>query len=245
MIRFESVKKSFKVGHWPRRQIKNVLNGFSFDAHPGEILGLIGRNGSGKTTSFKILAGLEHPDSGHIEIGGYNPVTEARNVRKLLALLPENPNFSRVISGRDALLEYGILYGLSKSSLLHRIDELTEQLGARELLQMTGAMYSRGQAVRMALVRTLIPKEANYLVLDEPTVGLDFETARTVRNFIIDSAKQGKTIVLATHLLGDIRTLCTRVTGLQDGQTVNESEVLNWLNIEEKELEKDEVRKTS
>jgi ABC-2 type transport system ATP-binding protein len=237
MINIQNVHKSFKEGNWPFLKQKPVLKGISLNIKPGEILGIIGKNGAGKTTLFKLLAGLEKPTQGIIEVNQLDVVKYTSEVRKLIGFLPEKPAFSRVRTGYESLAEYGALFGLTGNLFQEKLNYLSEIFDAKDLLSMNGKEYSRGQAVKMALIRTFLNNNAQYLVLDEPTVGLDFKTAHNVRKVILQAKKEGKGVLLATHIIHDIETLCTQVVGLKDGLLLNQNETLSWIYDEKLEQE--------
>jgi ABC-type multidrug transport system ATPase subunit len=236
MINIQNVHKSFKEGSWPFLKQKPVLKGISLIIQPGEIVGIIGKNGAGKTTLFKLLAGLEHATQGTIEVNQLDVVKHTSEIRNLIGFLPEKPAFSRIKTGYESLVEYGALFGLIGHEFKEKLNYLTKIFDAKDLLTMNGKAYSRGQAVKLALIRTFL-NDAQYLVLDEPTVGLDFKTAHNVRKIILQAKKEGKGVLLATHIIHDIETLCTRVVGLKNGVLLDQNKTLSWIHEEKMEQE--------
>jgi ABC-2 type transport system ATP-binding protein len=191
-----------------------ALNDLSLDIHPGEMFAIVGPNGSGKTTTLKILTGLLFPTSGAATIFGRR-LTDME-VKRRIGFMPEAPYFYDHLTGDELLTYYAGLFGLSKSLREQRIDELLTLVGMQERRAMPLRQYSRGMLQRIGLAQALINDPA-LLILDEPTSGLDPIGAHQIRALISELRSRGKTILLCSHLLNEVEAMCDRVGVLHRG----------------------------
>ena len=194
-------------------------------------MGLVGANGAGKTTTFRILSGLEPWDSGDVLVNGVSARNAPQWVREHVGILLEKHGFHK-IPGRLVLEQTGLCMGLTLAQARSRAQELTEQLDMAGFVDQMADKYSRGQLGRLGIARMMV-SPAPVLIFDEPTVGLDFNSADRVRKFIRACARNGHTVLLATHLLGDIKMLCDSVVGLEHGLRVEQDTVDGWLRAQE------------
>lgn len=231
MVVFDNVVKVYPASWWGQTKRKDVLKGVSFTANPGQIMGLLGANGAGKTTAFRILAGLERWDGGDVIVNGCSARSNPQWVRQNVGILLEKHGFHK-ISGRLVLEQTGLCMGFDLKRARLRAQELVEQLDMASFIEHTADKYSRGQLGRLGIARMMVDP-APVLIFDEPTVGLDFASADRVRKFIRSCASNGHTVLLATHLLGDIKTLCDQVVGLEHGVVVSSDTVNQWLRSQE------------
>lgn len=231
MVVFDNVVKTFPASWWGQTKRKDVLKGVSFEAKPGEIMGLLGANGAGKTTAFRILAGLERWDSGDVIVNGCSVQSDPQWVRQNVGILLEKHGFHKM-SGRLVLEQTGLCMGFDLKQARLRTQELIDQLDMAEFVDHTADKYSRGQLGRLGIARMMVDP-APVLIFDEPTVGLDFASADRVRKYIRSCASQGHTVLLATHLLSDIKTLCDHVVGLEHGLVASPETVTQWLRSQE------------
>lgn len=209
----------------------HVLQGFSFEAKQGQVSGLIGPNGAGKTTFFHIVMGFLQQDAGVIQYGDktfdpLNPKTFSPS--DVVTLLPEHPHIPKYESGWDVLKEYGLYCGLSPEETLVRLQEINTRLPLSSFWERPSLRYSRGQAGMISLARAFM-KPKPIIILDEPTIGLDFEVATSVRHWIRELAQEGHTVIVSSHVLSDIKNLADSVTGLREGSHVSFSEVQAWM----------------
>lgn len=194
-----------------------AVDGISFDVALGEVFGLLGPNGSGKTTTVRLLNGLLPPSGGQARVFGLDPSAQGGQVRRKTGVLTETPALYERLSARENLTFFGTLAGLPEPNLSRRVDEMLAFFGLTERATDKVETYSKGMKQRLALARALI-HEPPLLFLDEPTSGLDPESAQQVNDLIASLAHQGQTIVLATHNLTDAQRLCDRVVILNKGR---------------------------
>lgn len=186
----------------------------------GQVFGFLGPNGSGKTTTIKMMAGLVTPTSGRARLGGFDVGRQrGQAVRQIGAVLEGSRNVYWSLSAWQNLLYFGRLKGLPGREIKPRAESLLTELGLWERrMQLVGG-FSRGMQQKVAIAAALIT-DPPILLLDEPTIGLDVEAARTVKDWITQLAAQGKTIVLTTHQLEVAQELCDRVAVIRGGRIV-------------------------
>ncbi|MFD7510568.1 ABC transporter ATP-binding protein [Streptomyces sp. NPDC059853] len=194
----------------PRKQ-KTAVNRLTLSIPRGRVTGLLGLNGAGKTTTIKMISTLLRPTSGTVTVDGLDSVANARAVRGRLNLIAggERMVYARM-TGRENLHYFGRLYGVSTQLLRPRADELLDTVGLAEAADTLVERYSRGMTQRLAIARGLINDPA-YLLLDEPTLGLDAPIARDLRRVIAKLVTEGKGILLTSHYLTEVEELCQHV----------------------------------
>lgn len=233
MIEIKSLQKTYVSGWGPWRKATPVLHGFDFTAHPGQVTGVLGPNGAGKTTLFRIIAGLERPSSGTVLIDGVNPWEDPVAVRGRIALLPEEPGVSDHDTGQGHLYEFGIMMGFDPAQVRSLLGSADETLHLSSFWARGFRTYSRGQKARVALARMLLMPKASVMIFDEPSNGLDFESVSRLHRFIREQAREGKTILVASHILSDLKHLCDRLVGLSGGKAATATELKDWLDAHE------------
>jgi ABC-2 type transport system ATP-binding protein len=187
-----------------------ACTGISFEVARGEVFGLLGPNGAGKTTTLRMLAGLYAPDSGTARVAGFDigpgkPGGPA--LRRKVGLLTEQPGFYDRLTARENLIFFGKLHGAADAD--GRASKLLDRFALRSHADRPFAELSRGMKQKLAIARALL-HEPEVIFLDEPTVGLDPEATREVRNVIAELAAEHATIVLCTHHLDEVERLCSR-----------------------------------
>lgn len=213
-IALTDVTKEFVTGFLKR---KRAVENLTLDIPQGEIVGLLGANGSGKSTTIKMILGFLMPTKGQILVCG-QPAGE-RQSRSHIGYLPENPRFQRFMTGRQILYYYGALYGLSSRQLPKRIDHMLDLVGMRDAAEERVSGYSKGMTQRLAIAQAIlnVPK---LLIFDEPMSGLDPLGRMEIRNVIRNIHEQmpKTTIFFSTHILSDVETLCSSVALLKKGR---------------------------
>jgi ABC-2 type transport system ATP-binding protein len=177
-----------------------------------EVFGFLGPNGAGKTTTIRMLCCLISKTSGTANIGGYDigKKEDSLKIRKIIGLVPDNVGLSEHLSAYDNLDFYGKIYDCTDAERRRNIQRFLEMLGLWEKRNVLAGTFSKGMKQKLAIARALI-HDPQILFLDEPTVNLDPESAKTVREFILDLKKQKKTIFLNTHNLDEAQRLCDKI----------------------------------
>jgi ABC-2 type transport system ATP-binding protein len=191
-----------------------ALDGLDLEVAPGEVHGFLGPNGAGKTVTIRTLLGLLRPDSGEISLFGQDPWADAVELHRRLAYVPGDTNLWPNLSGGEIIDVLGSLRGglddARRAELIERFD-LDPRKKART--------YSKGNRQKVALVAALA-SDAELLVLDEPTAGLDPLMEAVFQDCILDAKAEGRTVLLSSHILAEVEKLCDRVTIIRQGRTV-------------------------
>jgi ABC-2 type transport system ATP-binding protein len=206
--------KSYRVGH-VRQRLRPALVDLDLEVRRGEVLGYVGPNGSGKTTTLKLLIGLLHPDRGEAEVLG-TPLAD-RGWRHKVGYLPENPYLYDYLTPAEYLDYAGRLFGMAKGQRRARAQELISLVGLEGSADVQMRRFSKGMVQRVGLAQALI-NDPEFLLLDEPMSGLDPLGRRLVRDLILDQRRAGKTVLFSTHILSDAEALCDRVAVLRGGR---------------------------
>ena len=191
----------------------------SFTVEQGELVGFLGPNGAGKTTTLKMLAGLLHPSGGSARVLGFVPWERQDGYRRQFALLLGQKNqLWWDLPARESLELNGKIYGLPAAAFQRTVDELTDLLAVRDKLDVMVRELSLGERMKMELIAALL-HQPKVLFLDEPTIGLDVVSQKTVREFLRQhNARQKTTILLTSHYMTDIQELCQRVIIIDKGK---------------------------
>ncbi len=213
IVKTIGLTKVFK-DFWMRDRVVAVAD-LNFEVYPGEVFGLLGPNGSGKSTTIKMLLGLLYPTRGRISVFGRPPTDVA--VKSRIGYLPEESYLYRFLNAKETLNLYGRLFEQSGAVRGSRISKLLEMVGLQHQARRRMGEYSKGMARRIGLAQALI-NDPDFLILDEPTTGMDPIGTAQIKELIRELAKRGKTILLSSHLLSDVQDVCDRVTILYGGQ---------------------------
>ena len=212
-IKTENLTKAYR-SFWGRKKIL-ALDKLNIDIKKGEIFGLLGPNGSGKTTTLKLLLGLIFPTEGRAFVLG--KTTNDVDVKNRIGFLPEESCFYKFLNADEILDFYGQLFRISRKERKIRIDRLIEQVGLGFARKRPLRQYSRGMLRRIGIAQALI-NDPDLIILDEPTSGLDPIGTRETKDLILALKERGKTVLLCSHLLSDVQDICDRVAILDKGK---------------------------
>ena len=193
-----------------------VVDKLNLHISQGEIVGIIGHNGAGKSTTLKMIAGLIEPTSGGIKVMGRDIQKEDVKIKKHIGYLPEESPLYEAMTAQQYLLFFSELYQMPRQKALTRIDQLLNSLGLPEKNKLTGE-FSKGMKRKTAIARTLL-HDPDLLILDEPNSGLDPLTSFFIINYLKSLRKEGKTIILSAHNLFHVETICDRVGIIKNGK---------------------------
>jgi len=195
---------------------KLAVDGLTLRARPGEVMGFLGPNGSGKTTTIRLLMGLLRPSQGRASILGRDCQTDATALKREVGYLPEDPFLYPYLSGRELLEFVAGLHGFCREEARRRAGDALERFGLLTDQNGFTVTYSLGMRKRLALAAALV-HDPQVLVLDEPTNGLDPQGARQMRDLMLALAGQGRTVFLSTHLLDAADKICQRIAIIKTG----------------------------
>jgi ABC-2 type transport system ATP-binding protein len=196
-----------------------AVRGVSLHIEEGETVGLLGPNGAGKTTTLSMLAALLPPSSGDAHIFGVSLCRDARTVRRLVGLAPQEVSLYPELTADENLRFFGRLYGLGGTRLRERADELLDLVGLLSRRRDRVATYSGGMKRRLNLACSLL-HEPRLLLLDEPTVGVDPQSRDRIFDAVRELARRGRTILYSTHYMEEAERLCDRITIMDEGRIV-------------------------
>jgi len=216
----------------------------SFSLEKGEVFGFLGPNGAGKTTTINMLIGLARPTSGSIEIAGEDGIKNIKKVQQIIGIVPDESNLYDEMNGLDNLIFCASLYGMDKAKRISRSKQLLEMFGLVDTGKKLFKAYSRGMKRKLTIAAGII-HEPQVLFLDEPTTGIDVETARQIRRLIQTLNTNGTTIFLTTHYIEEAERLCHRIGFIVEGKiikigkTIDLMQEIQKVNIIEFTLEND------
>jgi ABC-2 type transport system ATP-binding protein len=232
-VAIHGFSKAFRIGHLRPRH-RPALVDLSLDVPRGEVFGYLGPNGSGKTTTLKLLMGIVHADEGTATVLGEPYQSQAWRARA--GYLPENPYLYDYLTAREYLDYAARLFDLGAQERRRRARELLERVGLARSADWPMRRYSKGMLQRVGLAQALV-NDPELVFLDEPMSGLDPIGRRLARDIIIDLRQRGKTVFFSTHILSDAEALCDRVALLRGGRLIQVGPLDEILRIDVTHME--------
>jgi len=217
MIEARNLSKTFP----DKKGVIQAVSEVSFRVEPGQIYGLLGANGAGKTTALRMLATLLKPSSGSATVAGFDVVREPERVRAQVGFLAASTALYGRLTGREFIAYFGRLNGLSQAEIDMRTLRLVEELDMQEFIDRRIEKFSTGMKQRVSIARTLIHDPA-VMIFDEPTLGLDVLAARTIVRFIRECRSRGKTVIYSTHVMSEVEKLCDIIGIVHGGKLLAE-----------------------
>lgn len=196
-----------------------AVNDISFSIRRGEIFGFLGPNGAGKTTTINIMIGLARPSGGTILINGLDAVKNVKNMQSIIGIVPDESNLYDEMDGFDNLCFCGSLYGMRKDAREKRARDLLEKFDLTKAGMRPFKAYSKGMRRKLTIAAGII-HDPKILFLDEPTTGIDVESARQIRKLLLNLKQGGTTVFITTHYIEDAERICDRVAFIVGGNIV-------------------------
>lgn len=214
-----SKKKSKFSKHKTKKEDFLAVNNISFEAKEGEILGILGPNGAGKTTLLRMLGGILTPTSGSINVCGYDYSIDKNAAKKEIGYLSGNTKLYNRLSPRELLTTFASLYEMPKDEIEKSINEVIDIMGMESFIDNRIENLSTGQTQRTSIARCLIHSPKIY-IFDEPTLGLDVISSKSIIDFMKNEKKRGKTVLYSTHYMEEAETLCDRIMMIHQGEVI-------------------------
>jgi ABC-2 type transport system ATP-binding protein len=202
----------------------SAVNDVSFLVRPGEVMGYLGPNGSGKTTTVKMLTGLLEPTGGDVYFNRKNVADDPLAFRSRLGYVPEEPHLYPFLSGREYLAFVGRLRELPEATLEKKIPAFLELFGIAQAADQNIASYSKGMKQKILISAALL-HNPDVLIFDEPDSGLDVTTALVLRHLVQQLAREGKAVLYSSHVLEVVEKICSKVMVLHRGKVVADASV--------------------
>jgi len=226
IIETQNLSKVYR-DFWGRQKVR-ALKALDLEIRRGEIFGLLGPNGSGKTTTIKLILGLLFPTNGQALVFGRDATEVTKNER--IGYLPEESYLYKFLNAEETLDFYGRLFNMSRAVRRQRVADLIEMVGLNWAKRRQLKEYSKGMTRRIGLAQALI-NDPELIVLDEPTTGLDPIGTREMKDLIVKLREEGKTILMCSHLLADVQDVCDRIAILYQGELKEMGRVDNLLKV--------------
>lgn len=218
MIEARNLTKTFKD---KKRGLITAAADLTFTCRPGQIYGLLGANGAGKTTTLRMLATLLKPTSGTCTVAGHDAATAPEKVRASVGFLAASTALYGRLTAREMIAYFGELNGMDSAAIRARIQVLATELDMHDFLDRRCDKFSTGMKQKTSIARTLVHDPA-VMIFDEPTLGLDVMTARSIVKFVRACRDRGKTVIYSTHVMSEVEKLCDTIGIIHHGRLVAE-----------------------
>jgi sodium transport system ATP-binding protein len=251
MIVVENLTKTFRLSREQKKEKAapmqgnrvDAVAGISFSCKPGRIFSLLGPNGAGKTTALRMIATMLRPSSGRITVAGFDTVKEAGQVRRHIGFLTGSTGLYERLTPTEMIEYYGRLHGMAPDLLAKRKGDLFRLLGIDEFAGRRIGKLSSGMKQKVSIARTMI-HDPQVLVFDEPTVGLDVITAKSILQMIRQCRTDGKTVIFSTHIMGEVSLLSDDLAIIHRGRLLfNDSYDAFVRGMKMKSLEDEFIRR--
>lgn len=225
ILHVENLKKTFKLSRKQQAiektnlKKKIAVNNISFNSYKGEVFGLLGPNGAGKTTTLRMLSTLIKPDEGDAIVNGASVCSEPEKVRSKIGFLTSELKLEEFFTPNYLFDFFSELHGVSEETRKKRKEELFKKFGIEKFAEVKVSDLSTGMKQKVSLVISIV-HDPDIIIFDEPTNGLDVLTAKVVTDFLLDLKKQGKSIIVSTHIFSLIEKICDRVGIIINGKMI-------------------------
>lgn len=225
ILKVDNLKKTFKLSKKQQRlektnqKVKIAVDQLSFSAYRGEIFGLLGPNGAGKTTTLRMMSTLIRPDSGDVLVDGISVCRQPQKVRERIGFLTSELKLEEFFTPNYLYDFFSDLHGVPAAERDQRKQRLFERFGITKFAEVKVANLSTGMKQKVSLVISLV-HDPEIIIFDEPTNGLDVITAKVVTDFLLELKKEGKSIIISTHIFNLIEKICDRVGIIVNGTMV-------------------------
>ncbi len=206
-----------------------AVNDITFKIKAGEIFGFLGPNGAGKTSTINMLIGLSRPSEGQIVINGIDVIKDSKKAQRIIGVVPDESNLYDDMNGFENLCFCASLYGIEKEEREKRAKELLKIFNLDNVSERSYKAYSKGMRRKLTIAAGII-HDPQILFLDEPTTGIDVESARQIRELILNLKEEGKTIFLTTHYIEEAERICDRIAFVVEGRIVEISTVADLMD---------------
>ncbi len=196
-----------------------AVDDLTLEIPQAEVFGLLGPNGSGKTTTINCLTGILKPTSGTVRVEGFDIQSEGQRARETMGVSPQETAVYPYLTGKENVELFGALCSVPKASLGGRVDYVMEKVGLMDVAGRRTGKYSGGMKRRVSIAMAIVT-DPEVVLLDEPTVGMDPQSRRAVWDFILELRDKGKSIVLTTHYMEEAEELCDRVGIIDHGKLI-------------------------
>lgn len=196
---------------------RRAVDGLNLDVHRGEVVGFLGMNGAGKTSTINVLLGFVAPKRGAASIFGED--ARSSPARRRIGYLPERTDYPGFLTARETLRTYAAAFGMTRDEASRRIGELLEFVGLGDAADRQIRTYSKGMSQRVGLAQAML-NDPDLLILDEPTSGLDPAARMMVRSIITDCRDRGRTVFFSSHELSEVELVCDRIAIMREGRLV-------------------------
>ena len=209
-----------KIFHDKKRGEIRAVDSVNLECKPGRVFGLLGLNGAGKTTLMRLLSTILKPTSGTAQVGGYDIVREPEKVKEKIGFLSSDTGLYHRLTVEETVNYFGKLNGMDEEDLSRRSEVLFKRFGMNEFRKRRVDKLSTGMKQKVSIARTFI-HDPEVLILDEPTIGLDVITSRSIVQFIRESKQENKCILFSTHVMWEAQKLCDDIAIIHEGRILD------------------------